>query len=143
MVRDRSEVTSFEHFWREEPQSCARAAPRFVPWKELRSLGDVHKWGGWIEIVSRINAATQDTRNVVKWIYETLNLDVDFVIPFAATSEAGKSVDDIDAAISEVSHRMMLTNVLRLIGEIKIQKRRNVLVVPRLWSYLESESWCV
>ena len=94
------------------------------------------KWGGCGSklYLAPLNAASaQDTRNVVKWIYETLNLDVDFVIPFAATSEAGKSVDDIDAAISEVSHRMMLTNVLRLIGEIKIQKeRRNVLCRPAL-----------
>ena len=94
------------------------------------------KWGGCGSklYLAPLNAASaQDTRNVVRWIYEMLGLDIDFVIPFAATSEAGKSVDDIDAAISEVSHRMMLTNVLRLIGEIKIQKeRRNVLCRPAL-----------
>eukprot|EP00940_MAST-03C_sp_MAST-3C-sp2_P000932 g932.t1 len=84
-------------------------------------------WGGVGSklYLSPLNGASaQDVRNIVSWIYGTLKLDVDFVIPFAAAPENGRGIDAIDPGVSEVCHRMMMTNVLRMLGEIKAQKVR-------------------
>jgi fatty acid synthase subunit alpha, fungi type len=48
--------------------------------------------------------------------------DLDYVIPFAAISENGRDVTDIDAR-SELAHRVMLTNTIRLIGSVANKKR--------------------
>ena len=49
--------------------------------------------------------------------------DLDFIVPFAATSESGREIDALDSK-SELAHRMMLTNLLRLLGYVKQQKER-------------------
>lgn len=49
--------------------------------------------------------------------------DLDFIVPFAATSESGRELDALDSK-SELAHRMMLTNLLRLLGYVKQQKER-------------------
>ena len=51
-----------------------------------------------------------------------LGLDLDFIIPFAAIPEGGRDVDALDGG-SELAHRLMLTNVLRLIGGVARAKR--------------------
>jgi fatty acid synthase subunit alpha, fungi type len=43
------------------------------------------------------------------------------LIPFAALSEKGREIDNLDSR-SELAHRAMLTNVLRLMGAIKTSK---------------------
>ncbi|CRJ95393.1 hypothetical protein BN1723_020814, partial [Verticillium longisporum] len=50
-----------------------------------------------------------------------LGWDLDFIIPFAAIPENGRQIDNIDSK-SELAHRIMLTNLLRLLGCVKIQK---------------------
>jgi len=77
-------------------------------------------------ILVPFNAASiEDTRALVDYIYDDraggLGRDLDFVLPFAALSENGREITDIDGH-SELAHRMMLTNVLRLLGAIKTQK---------------------
>lgn len=70
-------------------------------------------------------ASRQDIESLVLHIYDAekgLGWDLDHVIPFAALSEAGREIDNIDSR-SELAHRVMLTNVLRLLGAIKTQKR--------------------
>ena len=52
-----------------------------------------------------------------------LGLDLDFVIPFAAISENGSDISGIGAR-SELAHRIMLTNVVRLLGAVREEKRR-------------------
>ena len=49
--------------------------------------------------------------------------DLDFIVPFAAISESGRELDALDSK-SELAHRMMLTNLLRLLGYVKQQKER-------------------
>jgi fatty acid synthase subunit beta len=80
--------------------------------------------------------SAKDTDSVLDYIYSTLNLDPDFCLPFAALSENGRGVADLDSK-SELAHRIMLTNVLRLVGKIKNQKEQRrilgkvcVVVVP-------------
>ncbi|KAI1329110.1 putative fatty acid synthase alpha subunit FasA [Xylariaceae sp. FL0255] len=71
-------------------------------------------------------ASKKDIVELVSFIYDTnkgLGMDIDFVVPFAAIPEQGIEIDEIDAK-SEVAHRAMLTNVLRLIGYIKREKEK-------------------
>ncbi|KAI1307786.1 putative fatty acid synthase alpha subunit FasA [Xylaria venustula] len=78
-------------------------------------------------ILLPFNAASKkDTEDLVAHIYDEskgLGLDLDFVVPFAAIPENGREIDEIDAR-SELAHRAMLTNVLRLFGYIKRQKEK-------------------
>ncbi|KAJ3579754.1 hypothetical protein NPX13_g812 [Xylaria arbuscula] len=78
-------------------------------------------------ILLPFNAASKkDVEDLVAHIYDSnkgLGLDLDFVVPFAAIPEPGREIDEIDAR-SELAHRAMLTNVLRLFGCIKRQKEK-------------------
>ncbi|KAK9365441.1 3-oxoacyl-reductase [Lipomyces kononenkoae] len=66
----------------------------------------------------------QDVDALVDYIYDTkkgLGWDLDYIIPFAAIPENGREIDNIDSR-SELAHRMMLTNLLRILGNVKSQK---------------------
>ncbi|KAI1464223.1 putative 3-oxoacyl-synthase [Daldinia caldariorum] len=66
----------------------------------------------------------QDIENLVAHIYDPVNglgWDLDFIIPFAALPEKGREIDNIDSK-SELAHRAMLTNVLRIMGAVKVAK---------------------
>ncbi|KAI1460004.1 putative 3-oxoacyl-synthase [Annulohypoxylon moriforme] len=66
----------------------------------------------------------QDIENLISHIYDPVNglgWDLDFIIPFAALDEKGREIDNIDSK-SELAHRAMLTNVLRIMGAVKIAK---------------------
>ncbi|KAH7108468.1 hypothetical protein BKA62DRAFT_667324 [Auriculariales sp. MPI-PUGE-AT-0066] len=68
-------------------------------------------------------ASKQDVEAVVDDIYETLGLDLDYILPFAAIPENGRQI--------ELAHRMMLTNVLRLLGAVKTKKAsRHIVTHP-------------
>ena len=71
-------------------------------------------------------ASATDCRQLVDYIHDVsgLNRNVDIVIPFAAMSEPGIEIDGIESR-SELAHRMMLVNVLRLVGCIIKKKRQN------------------
>lgn len=80
--------------------------------------------------------SNKDMDSVLEYIYGPLGLDIDFCLPFAALSENGRGVADLDSK-SELAHRIMLTNVLRLVGKIKNCKQQRrilgkvcVVVVP-------------
>ena len=69
-------------------------------------------------------SSKQDVESLVKYIYSSnkgLGLDLDHVLPFAAVSEGDNEIDNIDSR-SELAHRMMMTNLIRLLGNIKRQK---------------------
>ncbi|KAK9477443.1 3-oxoacyl-reductase [Lipomyces japonicus] len=68
----------------------------------------------------------QDVDALIDYIYDDpkkggLGWDLDYVIPFAAIPENGREIDNIDSR-SELAHRIMLTNLLRILGNIKTQK---------------------
>jgi fatty acid synthase subunit alpha len=66
----------------------------------------------------------QDIEALVLHIYDPvagLGWDLDHVIPLAAISENGREIDGIDSK-SELAHRIMLINIVRLLGAIKKQK---------------------
>lgn len=67
-------------------------------------------------------ASKKDVKLLVDHIYSEHHLDLDFVVPFAALSEVGNTIGEIESR-SEVAHRLMLTNVVRLLGEVGTAKK--------------------
>ncbi|KAL8640667.1 MAG: hypothetical protein Q9228_002441 [Teloschistes exilis] len=82
--------------------------------------------GSQLVVVPFNQGSKQDVEALVEYIYDTkkgsLGWDLDFVVPFAAIPENGREIDSIDSK-SELAHRIMLTNLLRLLGCIKTQKQ--------------------
>ncbi|TFK78560.1 hypothetical protein K466DRAFT_606870 [Polyporus arcularius HHB13444] len=66
-------------------------------------------------------AALPDVEALVDYIYSTLSLDLDYILPFAAVPENRREIDDLDDK-SELAHRIMLVNLLRLLGVVKNKK---------------------
>ncbi|KAF2031175.1 hypothetical protein EK21DRAFT_63721, partial [Setomelanomma holmii] len=84
--------------------------------------------GSSLTVVPWNGASKQDVQSLVEYIYTDsagggLGLTLDYIVPFAAVGEAGRTLDSIDGK-SEVAHRVMLTNLLRLLGAVKEQKAR-------------------
>ncbi|GJD04071.1 fatty acid synthase alpha subunit [Colletotrichum higginsianum] len=84
--------------------------------------------GSELVVVPFNGASHQDTLRLVGYIYDDesrggLGWDLDHVIPFAALGEPGRAIDGIDDR-SEVAHRVMLTNLVRLLGAVKSSKAR-------------------
>ena len=82
--------------------------------------------GSQLVVVPFNQGSKQDVEALVEYIYDTkkgsLGWDLDYVVPFAAIPENGREIDSIDSK-SELAHRIMLTNLLRLLGCIKTQKQ--------------------
>ncbi|KAJ2771582.1 fatty acid synthase alpha subunit Lsd1, partial [Coemansia nantahalensis] len=85
--------------------------------------------GSALVLVPFNQASRQDVARLVEYIYadssrgKGLGWDLDYVLPFAAIPELGHDITDLGPR-SELAHRAMLTNVLRLLGEIAAQKAR-------------------
>jgi fatty acid synthase subunit alpha len=80
--------------------------------------------GSQLIVVPFNQGSKQDVEALISYIYDPkkgLGWDLDYVIPFAAIPENGREIDSIDSK-SELAHRIMLTNLLRLLGCIKTQK---------------------
>ncbi|KAL4902743.1 hypothetical protein BDW74DRAFT_186700 [Aspergillus multicolor] len=84
--------------------------------------------GSQLVVVPFNQASVQDVTALISYIYlpvpDGLGWDLDYIVPFAGISEAGRRLDAIDSK-SELAHRLMLTNVLRLLGTIKTYKERH------------------
>ncbi|KAJ2358459.1 fatty acid synthase alpha subunit Lsd1 [Coemansia sp. RSA 2618] len=81
--------------------------------------------GSSLTVVPFNQASRQDVTTLIEYIYSEKGLcwDLDFVLPFAAIPELGHDVTELGAR-SELAHRAMLTNVMRLLGEIATHKQR-------------------
>lgn len=82
--------------------------------------------GSTLIVVPFNQGSKQDVESLVNYIYDEpkkggLGWDLDAVIPFAAIPENGNGIDNIDSR-SEFAHRIMLTNLIRLLGAIKSRK---------------------
>ncbi|CAJ2512315.1 Uu.00g053300.m01.CDS01 [Anthostomella pinea] len=80
--------------------------------------------GSQLVVVPFNQGSKQDVEALVDYIYDPKNglgWDLDYIVPFAAISENGRQIDQIDSK-SELAHRIMLTNLLRLLGRVKLQK---------------------
>ncbi|KAF1999608.1 hypothetical protein P154DRAFT_620788 [Amniculicola lignicola CBS 123094] len=81
--------------------------------------------GSQLIVVPFNQGSKQDVDALVEYIFDTkkgLGWDLDYVVPFAAISENGREIDGIDSK-SELAHRIMLTNLLRLLGAVKSHKQ--------------------
>ncbi|KAK2006392.1 hypothetical protein LZ32DRAFT_669485 [Colletotrichum eremochloae] len=76
------------------------------------------------ESALRVVPFNQGSRKDVEELSKSLvgDWDLDFIIPFAAISENGRELEELDSK-SEIAHRLMLTNLLRLIGTVARNKR--------------------
>lgn len=86
--------------------------------------------GSQLHLVPFNQASVVDCENLIEYIYGQLGLDLDAIIPFAAASQVGAEIDGLDAG-NEAAFRLMLVNVLRLLGFVVTQKqRRNIRCRP-------------
>lgn len=93
---------------------------------------EVGSRGSRLTVVPFNQASKQDVEALVDYIYSTdkdkgLAMDLDYILPFAAIPENGREIDGLDDR-SELAHRVMLTNLLRLMGEVKKKKHALKLV---------------
>ncbi|KAM3555497.1 hypothetical protein MY1884_005561 [Beauveria asiatica] len=80
--------------------------------------------GSQVVVVPFNQGSKQDVEALIDYIYDPKNglgWDLDYIVPFAAISENGRQIDSIDSR-SELAHRIMLTNLVRLLGCVKAQK---------------------
>src|SRR5229473_7458706 len=83
--------------------------------------------GSALTVVPFNQGSKQDVEALVDYIYTTLGLDLDYVIPFAAVPENGRKIDGLDDK-SELAHRIMLVNLLHLLSAIKTKKASRQIV---------------
>ncbi|KAJ2358849.1 fatty acid synthase alpha subunit Lsd1 [Coemansia sp. RSA 2618] len=79
--------------------------------------------GAELIVVPFNQGSASDVSRLVDYVFATLKCNVDFVLPFAAISEYGSDVSALGSRV-ELSARIMLTNLLRLLGEIKRAKEQ-------------------
>ena len=77
--------------------------------------------GSALTVVPFNQGSKQDVEALVDYIYATLGMDLDYILPFAGVPENGREIDGLDDK-SELAHRIMLVNLLRLLGAVKIKK---------------------
>jgi fatty acid synthase subunit alpha, fungi type/fatty acid synthase subunit beta, fungi type len=77
--------------------------------------------GSALTVVPFNQGSKQDVEALVDYIYAKLSLDLDYILPFAAVPENGREIDGLDDK-SELAHRIMLVNLLRLLGAVKTKK---------------------
>jgi fatty acid synthase subunit alpha len=77
--------------------------------------------GSTLTVVPFNQGSKQDVDAPVDYIYSTLNLDLDYVLPFAAIPKNGCKINGLDNKL-ELTHRVMLVDLLRLLGAVKQKK---------------------
>ena len=77
--------------------------------------------GSALTVVPFNQASKQDVEALVDYIYANLGMDLDYILPFAGIPENGREIDGLDDK-SELAHRMMLVNLLRILGAVKNKK---------------------
>lgn len=80
--------------------------------------------GSQLIVVPFNQGSKTDVEALVSYIYDDkkgLGWDLDYIVPFAAIPENGREIDSIDSK-SELAHRIMLTNLVRMLGAVKAKK---------------------
>lgn len=78
--------------------------------------------GSILKLVPFNQGSSQDVESLMQWIDQDNEWDLDFIIPFAALSVNGRDLENLDSR-SEIALRLMLTNLLRMLGAIVRCKR--------------------
>ncbi|KAJ1727024.1 fatty acid synthase alpha subunit Lsd1, partial [Coemansia biformis] len=79
--------------------------------------------GSELVVVPFNQGSAQDVEALAGFVFGELGWSLDYVFPFAAVSDVGSLVTNIGSR-SELAQRVILTNVLRLLGAIKAAKER-------------------
>jgi 3-oxoacyl-ACP reductase-like protein len=74
-----------------------------------------------LTVVPFNQASKQDVEALIDYIYASLSMDLDYILPFAGIPENGREIDGLDDK-SELAHRMMLVNLLRILGAVNNKK---------------------
>ena len=83
--------------------------------------------GSQLIVVPFNQGSKQDVEALIDYVYDSkkgLGWDLDYIVPFAAIPENGREIDSIDSK-SELAHRIMLTNLIRMLGAVKAHKQDN------------------
>ena len=80
--------------------------------------------GSQLILVPFNQGSQQDVESLITYVYDPkmLGWDLDILLPFAAISESGRDITNIDSK-SELAHRAMLTNTIRLVGAVQRAKQ--------------------
>jgi fatty acid synthase subunit alpha len=95
--------------------------------------------GSALTIVPFNQGLKQDFEALIDYIYATLGLDLDYILPFAAVPKNGQEIDALDDKF-ELAHGIMLVNLLRLLGAVK-NKKASRHFVPQSWPF--RQRWAV
>ncbi|KAI6143301.1 hypothetical protein BKA82DRAFT_30971 [Pisolithus tinctorius] len=74
------------------------------------------------------SGSKQDVEAPINYIYATLGMDLDYILPFAAVPENGRKIDGLDNKLELAHHIIMLVNLLWILGAIKTKKASGQLV---------------
>ncbi|KAK4175381.1 hypothetical protein QBC36DRAFT_354886, partial [Triangularia setosa] len=77
--------------------------------------------GSELHLLQFNQASSQDCERLINHLYNQ-SWDPDAILPFAAAPEGGAEMDALSSA-NELAHRLMLTNIFRLLGHIVKNKR--------------------
>ncbi|KAJ2909438.1 fatty acid synthase alpha subunit Lsd1, partial [Coemansia aciculifera] len=95
--------------------------------KTIRFYEDMYRThgarGSELIVVPFNQGSAGDIKQLVDYVFRALGWDLDYVLPFAAMGDYGRDVSQLDSR-SELSMRVMLTNVLRLVGCVKATKEQ-------------------
>ena len=86
--------------------------------------------GSALTVVPFNQASRQDVEALIDYIYSKLNMDLDYIMPFAGIPENGRKIDGLDDR-SELAFCMMLVNLLRILGCVR-NKKASKCIVTRL-----------
>ena len=81
----------------------------------------IGSWGSALTVVPFNQGLKQDVEALVDYIYTTLRMDLDYILPFAAIPENGCEIDGLNDKF-ELAHHIMLVNLLRILGAVKGKK---------------------
>ncbi|KAJ2559961.1 fatty acid synthase alpha subunit Lsd1 [Coemansia sp. RSA 1933] len=87
--------------------------------------------GAQLVVVPFNQGSAQDVKRLIDYVFDSpsdgkndvLGWDIDYIVPFAACSDNGTLATDIRSR-TELAQRVILTNVVRLIGGIKAKKEK-------------------
>lgn len=86
--------------------------------------------GSVLRVLPFNQGSQNDVKSLVQYLDSDPEWDLDYIVPFAAIPENGRGLEDLDSR-SELAHRLMFTNLLRLLGGIaKGKRQRNVITRP-------------
>ena len=74
--------------------------------------------GSALTVVPFNQGSKQDVEALVDYIYTTLGMDLDYILPFATITGNGCEIDGLNDKF-ELAHHIMLVNLLHILGAVK------------------------